>query len=158
MNEADNLDNSSEVIDDRQICLRVLALGVASALIAEIMFTIVQGVILFPGKPVMNMLVWGAFCAIGMGSAVGAAIIMGVVGRYEGIKAILISTVLGSMVFIFCGFLCYELSLIFNYYGARELQEIFIIKNAILSVSGSALLSWLVFSAKGSRFLTRLGI
>ncbi len=154
----ENLDPYDDTVGDRQTCLRVLALAVTFGLVAEVMFTLVQGVILFPGKPVMNMFVWGAFCGVGMGSAVGAAIIMGVVGRYDGIKAILISTVLGSMVFIFCGFLCYELALIFNYYGARELQEIFIIKNAILSVSGSVLLSWLIFSDKGSRFLTRLGI
>ena len=153
MNHTQNKQALSE-----KIFIQIMVLAISGALFAEIMFLLVQGVILFPGTPVMNMVIWGSFCGIGMGSAAGAFIILFVVNKYHGKQAIIRSTIFASIALNACGYLCYELALIFDYYGARELREIFVIKNAVLSFAGSAFVSWLVFSEKGQIWLKRIGL
>ncbi|WP_372571234.1 hypothetical protein [Ruegeria jejuensis] len=133
----------------RKKYLRPIVLGVIGGIFAEIMFILVQGVILYPGQPIWVMAFWGFFCGVGMGALAGVFLDVFVVDRFEGKSSILWGTTVAFVPYAACGYFCYEIALNVNYYGAREMGMIFVYKNMILSFVGALLISLLLFTERG---------
>ncbi|CAD0187192.1 hypothetical protein RUESEDTHA_04104 [Ruegeria sp. THAF57] len=140
----------------RQKYMRPILLGIIGGLFAETMFLFVQGVLLYPGKPVSVMMFWGVFCGIGMGGAAGIALNLFVVDRFEDQKAILPGTLAAFVPYAACGYFCYEIALNTGYYGAREMGLLFVAKNLVISFFGSLLIASLLFTQRGRAMLKAL--
>ncbi len=147
-----------DVIEMRKKYLRPIILGIIGGIFAEIMFILVQGVILYPGQPIWVMAFWGLFCGVGMGSVAGIFLNLFVVDRFTGRSAITWGTVAAFIPYASCGYFCYEIALNTGYYGAREMGIIFVYKNMILSFVGALLISLLIFTERGKAILEKLGL
>jgi hypothetical protein len=148
--------NTLDVVSMRKKYLRPIVLGILGGWFAEIMFIIVQGVILYPGQPIWVMAFWGLFCGTGMGAVAGIFVNLFVQDRYEGTKAILPGIFWAFIPYAACGYFCYEIALNTNYYGAREMGWIFVAKNMILSFVGAVIISFALFTERGRAVLDAL--
>lgn len=147
-----------EMRETRRKYMTPIIMGMIAGLLAEAAFILVQGYILYPGAPFINMLFWGIFCGIGMGTAAGISIILFVVDRFTGVKAILMGTAVAFVPLNLCSYYCYEISLNVGYYGAREMGMLFVYKNMVISVIGGILVCSLYFTKRGTRWLAKVGL
>ena len=116
--------------------------------------------LLYPEGSLLSKFLWTVlFCGVGMGSAMGTIISLGVVGRLNGSQAILACTLISTVTLGFaCNFLCFNLDQHFHYFGGQDNPQFFIINGIIMAAIGGVLSGWLLFTPSGSRVLDRVGI
>lgn len=146
------------IAESRRKYLRPLVMGVLAGWFAEAMFVLVQGHLLFPGKPLMNMVIWGFYCGFGMGAGAGLFILLFVTDRFTGKKAIFWGTLAMAVPFNLCSYYCYQLALNTGYYGASEMGILFVYKNLALSLTAGVFLAWILLSDTGNRWLSKVGL
>ncbi|GEM_PF-795520 len=140
---------------------RPLLLGIAASVLAESVIFVVWGLILFPDGNVLTKLLWTVgFCGLGMGSTIGALLVLLVVDRLDGPAAIAATSVLSALVLgVACNLLCYNLDRhYFHYFGGGDTPALFLINGVLMASLGGALIGWLLFTPGGRRRLDRLGI
>ncbi len=140
---------------------RALWLSILLSMFGELIILIVWGVILYPTGELATKFLWTVvFCGLGMGSAVGALLVLFVVDRLHGRAAIVASTLLSALILgVGCNALCYQLDVhYFHSFGGAESPGLFIGNGVVMSMLGGALVGWLVFSERGASLLTQRGL
>jgi hypothetical protein len=140
--------------------IRPLVVSIAMTELGELFLLILYGVILFPEGSLANKILWTlVFCGIGMGATLGAFVNILVVNRYQGIKAILVTTMLSFIILgIACGLLCLNLDRHFHYFGATSDPYIFATGSVIGSIIGGLAVGIALFTQRGNDFLEKLRI
>lgn len=140
--------------DHRARYLRPIKLSIFFAVLGEAALFVVFGLILYPEGNIVNKLLWTVvFCGLGMGGAGGAMIVIFVVDRITGMKAILSTTLISViMVGVACNYLCLTLDQTFRYFGGAENSALFISSSVIMSALGGAVIGWLCFTDRGRTY------
>ncbi len=140
--------------------LRPLKLSILFSVSAELVIFLIWGVLLFPEGNLLHKFLWTVvFCGIGMGSTIGAAISLLVVGKWKGIGAVILCAELSGIILgIFCNYLCYSLDMHFNHFGGMDTPVLIILTGTVMSILGGALVGWLCFMENGKRVLNRYNI
>lgn len=131
---------------------RPLVLAIAGSVLLESILFLVYGVLLYPGGSLLTKALWTiVFCGLGMGSVLGALLVLFVVDRLSGPKAIVVTTVLTVLALgVGCNLLCFTLDAnYFNYFGGRDGPVSFVASGIFMSFVGGLGLGWLVFSSTG---------
>lgn len=151
---------SNSVKNLRKRYLQPIYVCIGLAVIGEILIFTIFGLILHPAGNIVHKFLWTiVFCGIGMGSALGAFIIMFVIDRFIGIKAIIITTLLSFMLLgLGCDFLCFYLDLHFHFFGANVNPTAFLVNGITASILGGLIAGFLLFTNKGQRWLSYIGI
>ena len=143
-------------MDKWENCIRPLKVTILMTLIAELGLFVVFGLLLFPQGNLLYKLIWtGLYCGIGMGAATGALIVLIVVERFEGMKALLAGFFTATLSLLACNLLCLTIDQHYNFFGGREAPHLFLWNGIAMIVPGSALLSWLLFTDQGNAILDR---
>lgn len=124
-----------------------LVLGTAIALtsLAEIFYFFVWGMFLFPGGSLVDKAVWTATCGIAMGAVIGAATLLIVEGRTSGLTAIVAGAAIMATVGSYCGWLCSQIDVKFNYFGGPDNGTLFILASVIPAIGGGLLYGWWLY-------------
>jgi len=139
---------------------RPLVFSIAASVLGEAVLLIVYGMLLNPAGDLVAKALWTlVFCGLGMGSVVGALLVLLVVDRLEGAAAIGASaTISAGVLGLFCNVLCYRLdSHYFHYFGAAEQPLLFLAPGIILPAALGAGFGWLMFTPRGRAVLDRRG-
>jgi len=133
---------------------RPLKLALLFSILGEAVLLLVYGFYLFPEGSWFSKFMWTiVYCGMGMGGAFGAVVALGLLGRVDGWRAIVLTTLLATvMLGIFCNVLCLRLDMTFGFFGARESGLLFMASGIILSPLGGAVLGWLTFTEAGRNF------
>lgn len=139
---------------------RPLIVGILISMLGEALIFIIWGVILYPEGSLLHKFIWTiVLCGFGMGSGGGALITLVVSGRFWGRLAILVCALISLVLLgLFCNFLCFEIDMSFNFFGAHETPDLFIWNGIIMSVVGGVLIGWLCFTHKGNALLERVNL
>ena len=142
----------------RSDAVRPVALAVTMTALAEAFYFVVWGLYLFPEGSILGKLVWTLTCGIAMGSVIGSATIMLVVGRLEGAAALVSSALTFFVVASTCAVLCSSIDARFGYFGGAENAELFVLAGVIPGAFGAIVYALLLFSAPGRGILQRMGL
>jgi cytosine/uracil/thiamine/allantoin permease len=114
-------------------------------------------VIFYPEGNLLHKFLWTiVFCGFGMGAGGGALIVLLVSGRLWGRSAIIASAFISFVLLgLFCNFLCFNLDMHFNFFGAHDTPALFVWNGIIMSILGGTLIGWLCFTKKGNAILER---
>jgi len=133
-----------------------LVFGTAIALtsLAEIVYFLLWGIVLFPGGSLAGKAVWTATCGIAMGAVVGAATLLLVEGRASGLAAIGAAAGIMAAVGSYCGWLCSRIDARFDYFGGTENVELFIWSSVIPAIGGGLIFGWWIYGrGKGTVYV-----
>jgi hypothetical protein len=146
--------------DTRKLFIRPLIVSLGFSVIGEFLLLILYGIILFPDGNMIYKILWTlGFCGIGMGATLGTSINLFIIGRYSGLKAILLTTLLAFLIMgVACDLLCLNLDLHFNYFGAQTNPLLFSAGGMLGSLIAGAGIGGLLFSKTGQSIMERLGI
>ena len=146
--------------DQRKQFLRPLQVSIALSMSGEFIIFLIFGLILFPAGNWVNKFLWTVvFCGIGMGATLGAFINLFVVQRWQGVKAIIATTLLSiGLLGIACDLLCLSLDRQFQYFGGTIHSDVFLINGMVMATIGGLFGGWLLFTEKGQQLLSRLNI
>jgi hypothetical protein len=144
----------------RKTFIRPLVVSIRITELGELLLLILYGVILFPEGSLIHKILWTlVFCGIGIGATLGACINILIVGRFNGVKAILLTTVASLIVLaIACNLLCLNLDRHFHYFGGTSNPFLFSLDGVFGSIIGGIVVGALLFTQKGNRHLEGLGI
>ena len=140
---------------------RALWLSIALSMLGELTILLVWGIFLYPAGDLATKFLWTVVvCGLGMGSTIGALLVLLVVGRLWGAAAIAASTVLSTLVLgVGCNLLCFQLDThFFHSFGGAENSGLFLWNGVFMAAVGGAITGWLVFTDSGARILTRFGV
>ena len=128
--------------------------------LGEIFLLILYGLILFPDGSLIHKVLWTlVFCGIGMGATLGAFISFFVVDRFNGTKAIFITTLLSLTILgVACNLLCLSLDHHFQYFGGTSDPYLFFSGGVLGSVIGGIAVGAILFTPKGNEYLEKIGI
>lgn len=131
----------------RSMYIRPLVYSIGVSVFGEFLLLIIYGVMLFPGGNLLNKVLWTlVFCGVGMGATLGTFIILLVVGRYAGKRAIIPTTLLTVLLAgIICNQLCLALDRHFGYFGGGEDPLLFTLGSIIGSTVGGLMIGWLMY-------------
>ena len=146
--------------DTRKLFIRPLIVSLGFSVIGEFLLLILYGIILFPDGNMIYKILWTlGFCGIGMGATLVTSINLFIIGRYSGLKAILLTTLLAFLIMgVACDLLCLNLDLHFNYFGAQTNPLLFSAGGMLGSLIAGAGIGGLLFSKTGQSIMERLGI
>lgn len=139
---------------------RPIIICLLGATLSEVGIFLIFGLLLFPEGDWVSKFLWTVvFCGVGMGSVLGAAIILFVQDRLTEWNAILATTAWSTALLgIGCNLLCYRLDAnYFEYFGGQDNAALFLGNGLIMATVGGFAAGWLLFSVQGMRLLTRLG-
>ncbi len=139
---------------------RPLVLAIAAAMFGELAIFLIFGVVLYPAGSILSKFLWTVvFCGIGMGAALGAAVSLFVVDRFDGARAIGATTVLSVLMLgLACDLLCLELDKHFEFFGGHEMPTLFLLNGVVMSLVGGLAIGSALFTVRGRNLLDRLGI
>lgn len=139
---------------------RPIVVCTAGTLLSELGLLVVFGLWLFPAGSVVGKALWTiVFCGIGMGLVVGTAVGWLVVGRYDGIKAILATTGLSVAILgVGCNALCFAIDRQLNHFGAVDRPVLWLASGLVLSIVGGLAAGAILFSRRGQKLLNRLNL
>ncbi len=152
------MENSQHIIVDRDLVLRVLTLSIAITTLAEVVYFVIWGIILFPNGPLGSKLVWTMTCGIAMGSVIGAgSLLFAAWINFRGILAICFA---GSFLSVatYCSVLCSQIDRSLNYFGGADHQILFLLGGIVPATIGSTIYAWLLLNPRGTDLLRRIGL
>ena len=126
--------------------LRPVYFATAMTLIAEAIYFVVWGLILFPGGSVMGKLLWTATCGVAMGAVVGATTMILVDETFGAFASISLAALTMAVVGSFCAFLCSRIDARFDYFGGPENSSFFVASGIIPAILGGILYGWLLYA------------
>ena len=143
-------------MEQREHYIRPIKVTILMTLMAELGLFVIFGLLLFPQGNLLYKLIWtGVYCRIGMGAATGALIVLIVVGRFEGMRALLAGFFTATLSLLTCNVLCLIIDRHYNFFGGYEAPALFFWNGVVMIIPGSALLSWLLFTEQGNKVLDR---
>lgn len=146
--------------DARKLYIRPLIISLFFSVVGEFLLLVIYGIILFPDGNMMYKVLWTlGFCGVGMGATLGAGINLFIVGRYSGTRAIFLTVLLAFLIMgVACDFLCLNLDLHFNYFGAKTNPLLFSAGGVLGSLIAGSGIGGLLFSETGRSLLERIGL
>lgn len=140
--------------------LRPLKLSILFSVLGELVIFLIWGVLLYPDGNLLHKFLWTVvFCGLGMGSTIGAAISLLVVGKWKGIQAVILCAELSGLILgIFCNYLCYSLDMNFDHFGGMDTPVLIVITGTVMAILGGALVGWLCFMENGKKILNRYNV
>ena len=138
--------------NDKPFSRALLIVGSAIALttVAEVIYLVVWGMVLFPAGDWAGKIVWTLTCGLAMGAVIGALTLLWVEPRYTGRSALLRSALVVIVVGSYCAWLCSRIDIRFGYFGGSEETTLFILSGVIPAVLGGLFYGWIV--ARPRRF------
>ena len=152
------------VMDTREMFIRPLIISLLFTVVGEFLLLVIYGILLFPDGNMIYKVLWTlVFCGIGMWATLGTSINLFIIGRYAGLKAILVTILLSFLIMgVACDLLCLNLDLHFNYFGAQINPLLFSTGGMLGSLIAGAGIGGLLFSRTGQsimeRYLANTGI
>jgi hypothetical protein len=152
------------VMDTREMFIRPLIISLLFTVVGEFLLLVIYGILLFPDGNMIYKVLWTlVFCGIGMWATLGTSINLFIIGRYAGLKAILVTILLSFLIMgVACDLLCLNLDLHFNYFGAQINPLLFSAGGMLGSLIAGAGIGGLLFSRTGQsimeRYLANTGI
>jgi hypothetical protein len=136
------------VMDTREMFIRPLIISLLFTVVGEFLLLVIYGIILFPDGNMIYKVLWTlVFCGIGMWATLGTSINLFIIGRYAGLKAILVTILLSFLIMgVACDLLCLNLDLHFNYFGAQINPLLFSTGGMLGSLIAGAGIGGLLFS------------
>ncbi|KAF0328594.1 hypothetical protein GQ607_004006 [Colletotrichum asianum] len=105
----------------RAIYLRPFLLFYINSFIFEVAMLIVSIVFFSGWRDMLPNFMWTiVFCPLGMGGAMGGLINAFIVDRIYGARAVHLAAIMSVLVLGACNDLCYNLDLVFGWFGARD--------------------------------------
>jgi hypothetical protein len=146
--------------DARKMFIRPLIISLVFSVVGEFLLLVIYGIILFPGGNMIYKVLWTlVFCGIGMGATLGTSIDLFIIGRYSGLKAILLTILLAFLIMgVACDLLCLNIDLHFNYFGAQTNPLLFSAGGMLGSLIAGAGIGGLLFSKTGQSIMERIGL
>lgn len=141
--------------------LRPLYVAIAFSVAGEALILVVFGLILFPEGNLLNKVLWTLlYCGVGMGATLGALLNMFVVNRIKSVASSLFATaILSALVLgVACNLLCLNLDMHFHYFGGHTNPVLFYVNGLAMSIIGGLMMGWLLFTARGTRVLAKIGL
>ena len=140
--------------------LRPLKLAIIFSVLGEAAILLIWGVILYPEGSLLHKFLWTiVFCGIGMGAAAGVFIDFLVVGKLNGLPAIIATAFISFVLLgLFCNFLCFNLDMHFDFFGGHNTPNSFIWNGIVMATLGGIFVGWLCFTDKGNKILNKYGI
>lgn len=153
-----NAIKTDRIVRNRYI--RPLVVSILVIEMGELFLLIFYGMVLFPEGNMFHKVLWTlVFCGIGMGATVGALTSIFVVDRFDGITAVLMTTLASFLILgIACNWLCLNLDMHFHYFGASTNPYLFSSGSVIGSIIAGLVIGGLLFTEKGNGILERLGM
>lgn len=144
--------------DARKMFIRPIIISLVFSVVGEFLLLVIYGIILFPGGNMIYKVLWTlVFCGIGMGATLGTSISLFIIGRYSGLKAILLTILLAFLIMgVACDFLCLNIDLHFNYFGAQTNPLLFSAGGMLGSLIAGAGIGGLLFSKTGKSIMERI--
>ena len=144
--------------DARKTYIRPLIISLLFSVGGELLLLVIYGIVLFPEGNMVYKVLWTlGFCGIGMGATLGACINLFIVGRHEGLKAVLLTVLLSFLIMgVACDLLCLNLDLRFNYFGAQASPFLFSAGGVLGSLIAGAGIGLLLFSEAGRSILEKI--
>ncbi len=138
---------------DRSLA-RPLKLAILFSVLGEAVILVVWGFYLFPEGSWFNKFMWTiVYCGLGMGGAFGSVVALGLLGRVDGWRAVVLSALLSTvMLGLLCNTLCLRLDMTFGYFGAQGAGLLFMVNGIVMSAIGGAVLGWMTFTDRGRAF------
>ena len=128
---------------------RPLKLAILFSVLGEAVILVVWGFYLFPEGSWFNIV----YCGLGMGGAFGSVVALGLLGRVDGWRAVVLSALLSTvMLGLLCNTLCLRLDMTFGYFGAQGAGLLFMVNGIVMSAIGGAVLGWMTFTDRGRAF------
>ncbi len=124
---------------------QVLGIAVGMTLLAEVIYFILWGLVLFPGGSVFNKVVWTFTCGIGMGAVIGALVLVFVEGTASGRPAIFKAALTMFGVGAYCTVLCSGIDASVNYFGGAENTALFVTGSIIPAALGGLFFGWVLY-------------
>ncbi|MEQ9642757.1 MAG: hypothetical protein RIM84_22225 [Alphaproteobacteria bacterium] len=152
------MQSRQHVIVDRDFVFRVLTLSIAMTTLAEVVYLLVWGIILFPNGPLGSKVVWTMTCGVAMGSVIGAAsLIFATQIKFRGRLAICFA---GSFLSVsaYCSVLCSQIDTSLSYFGGADHQTLFLLGGIVPATIGSTIHAWLLLNPIGTDLLRRIGL
>ena len=133
---------------------RPLKLALLFSILGEAVILLVWGFYLFPKGSWFIKTMWTlVYCGVGMGGAFGAVLVLGLLGRVDGWRAVGLTALLSTvMLGLFCNTLCLRLDMTFGYFGAQGAGLLFMLNGIVMSALGGAVLGWMTFTDRGRAF------
>ncbi|ABN68190.1 predicted protein [Scheffersomyces stipitis CBS 6054] len=142
----------------RAIYIRPFLLFYVNSLIAEVVFLLVAIFIMSGTDDIINKVLWTlVFCPLGMGGAMGGIVNVFIVDKYYGSKAIYLTTVISVLVLGGCNILCYNLDLVFHFFGASDHPLWFHWRYPMIAFVGYSS-GKLLFTDEGQKQLASFGV
>ena len=131
----------------------LIAIGLTT--LAELVYLIVWGLILFPAGDPIGKIVWTLTCGIAMGSVIGAVMVVLTLRkrRLAALAAFLAVAVIGSA----CAVLCSRIDARFGYFGGAENANLFVLAGVLPAIVGGVLCAWLLTSRAATALRLRAG-
>lgn len=127
----------------------ILGVPVAMTFLAEILYLVVWGIVLFPAGSLAGKVVWTVTCGIAMGLVIGGLTLLWIEGRYSRRAAAARAGVAFFLVSAYCSWLCSRIDSIFGYFGGEEQGALFIASGVIPAIFGAFLFGWLLYERPG---------
>lgn len=140
--------------------LRPLYVCITLSVLAEFLLFLYFGVFLNTEGNILHKFLWSVvYCGLGMGSVLGAAIMILILDRMYGWLAVLTTTIISLLLLgNGCNYICIILDQNFNYFGGVSNPQLFLNTGLSLSVVGGLLVGLLLFTERGEKLLNQLGI
>ncbi len=133
---------------DKARMFRPIYLAIGLTLLAELIFVLAWGPVLFPGGTMLGKLIWAVTCSIGIGAVAGLTTAYFVGGRTKTGAAIAIAALSLALVGIYCTFLCSWIDRRFVYFGGEQTATLFLLAGSIAAISGGVLYGWLLYGVE----------
>ena len=140
--------------------IRPIIVSIAMTEIGEIFLLILYGIILFPEGSIIHKILWTlVFCGIGMGATLSATINIMIIDRFNGKKAIVLTTALSLIILgVACNYLCLNLDRHFHYFGGSSYPHLFTFGSIAGSIVGGIIVGVMLFTKAGNKHLQKVGI
>ena len=121
-----------------------LVVAIAMTSLAEAIYFVIWGVVLFPAGDLLGKLVWTVTCGIAMGAVIAGIVILTAPAR----KAHAFETGVVSMISVgvACAVLCSRIDARFDYFGGPEETTLFVFAGALPAMVGGLLFGWMITS------------
>lgn len=144
----------------RKDMVRPLIVSIIFTWLAELILLLYYGIYLSNEGSIVDKIIWTlGFCGIGMGLSLGGLINLFIVGRLNKTRAIILTMVFATLTLgIACNWLCMNLDRHFRYFGGAENPYLHFLPSFFASIIAGFILGWLLFTSKGEKLLSKLGL
>ncbi|WP_027258018.1 MULTISPECIES: hypothetical protein [Leisingera] len=127
---------------------RIFGSSLLLTTLAELVYLVVWGFWLFPDGSWMGKVVWTLTCAVAMGAAIGAGILLWAEPLRNSRSALWRAAAIVVIVGSYCAVMCSVLDARFNYFGGSGNRVLFLASGLLPPFLGGWLLGWWLYRWK----------